>query len=178
MAISPDDVPQAVKELAELLPRSPDGRIDYRQAQRAAVLTCFVKYRDKLLLLRRSDKVGTYRGQWNTVAGYLDELKPLANKVREELLEELGFTLADDARIVVGTPYEFRDDAINRTWVVHPVLVTLHQQLSPRLKLNWEHTEYAWVSPEQLADFDTVPQLDESLTRVLPARAERSGRRG
>jgi len=172
MANGLDDVPRAVNELAATLPHLPDGRIDYRQAPRAAVLTCFVKHGDKLLLLRRSDQVGTYRGQWNTVAGYLDELKPLVNKIREELREELGVTLAEDAHVTVGIPYEFRDDAINRTWIVHPVLVTVDQPLTPRL--NWEHTEYAWISPADLVHFDTVPRLAESLRRVLPAPLERS----
>ena len=73
----------------ESLPRFPDGRINYKDSKKAAVLTCFVKFKDKILLLKRSDYVWTYKGKWNTVAGYIDEDKPLKEKVLEELREEI-----------------------------------------------------------------------------------------
>jgi len=48
--------------------------------QEAKVVTCFLLRRaaagDEVLLLRRSQKVGTYRGRWAGVSGYLEEAAP------------------------------------------------------------------------------------------------------
>ena len=43
------EIDQRVKELAEKLPRFPDGRIDYSHSDVALVVTCFVKFQDKIL---------------------------------------------------------------------------------------------------------------------------------
>ena len=65
----------------------------------------------------------------------------------------------------MGSPYEFFDTDEQKTWLVHPVLVELKQR--PKIKLDWEHTEFKWISPDKLMTYDTVPKLDESLKRVL-----------
>ena len=46
-----------IKEFANKLPKFPDGRIDYSSSDIAPVITVFVKHKDKILLLKRSDKV-------------------------------------------------------------------------------------------------------------------------
>lgn len=156
---------KVLQELSEKLPKFPDGRIDYSNSDKAPVLTCFVKYGDKILLLKRSDKVRAYRGMWNTVVGYLDEFKPLEEKVREELQEELGITPDMDKRIKLGEPYKFKDKNINKTWIIFPVLAELYKE--PIIKLDWEHTEYQWIDPADLKKFDIVPNLEETLLRVI-----------
>lgn len=74
------------------LPRFSDGRIDYSKSKSAPVLTCFITFKGKILLLKRSNSVSTYKCKWNTVAGYIDEPKPLQEKILEEVLEETGIT--------------------------------------------------------------------------------------
>lgn len=65
---------------AKILPHFPDGRIDYSHASKAPVVIIFVKHKGKILLLKRSSKVRAYKGKWQVVAGYLDEVKPLREK--------------------------------------------------------------------------------------------------
>jgi 8-oxo-dGTP diphosphatase len=156
---------EAIKELQARLPRLPDGRIDYSGAERAAVVTCFVRFRGRILLLKRSEQVGTYRGLWHTVAGYLDELKPLREKILEELEEELSLGPELIAEIRLGEPYEFADPSVGKTWLVQPALVELKDE--PALKLDREHTEHRWITPEEIRGYPTVPRLEESLRRVL-----------
>ena len=158
-------VPKAVQEFDRTLPHFRDGRIDYRGAPAAAVMTCFVRYGDKLLLLKRSERVGTYQGLWSAITGYLDELQPIEARVRAELAEELGLQLDDTSVITLGEPYSFRDDALGRTWIVHPVLVTL--AVPPTIVLDWEHVEHTWVAPSEINRYACVPNLDRSLRAVL-----------
>lgn len=153
-----------LKEFLEKLPKFTDGRIDYSNSRKAPVLTCFVKCKDKILLLKRSDKVRTYRGLWNTVAGYLDEFKPLEEKAREELQEELGITVKMIKQIKLGEPYEFNDKNIGKTWIIFPVLVELEKE--PMIKLDREHTEYKWIVLDDLKKFDIVPNLEETWNKI------------
>lgn len=158
------DIHLILKEF-DRLPRFPDGRIDYSTSDKAPVLTCFVRFEDKILLLKRSHRVGTYKGKWHTVAGYIDEPKPIQQKALEELEEELHIHKEDVSSFTAGEPYEFSDHGAKKNWVVHPVLVELKNK--PEVKLDWEHTEYRWISPDQVDGYDTVPKLNESLKRVL-----------
>ncbi len=156
---------QTIKQFSEELPKFSDGRIDYSDSNVAPVVTIFVKFKDKIILLKRSNSVRVYQNKWNTVAGYLDELKSVRNKVLEEVGEELGIDKDNISTIHFGESYRFTDDEVNKTWIVHPVLVELKNQ--PEIKLDWEHTEYKWIKPEELKKFDIVPKLEESLKRVL-----------
>ncbi len=158
------DIPRILEEF-ENLPRFPDGRIDFSNSDKAAVLTCFVRFEDKILLLKRSQKVRTYPGKWHTVAGYIDEPKPLRQKALEELREELNIHEQDVSSFSAGDPYEFTDEETNKHWLVHPVLVQLRRK--PSVTLDWEHTEYKWILPIEVGQHDTVPKLEESLHRVL-----------
>jgi len=147
------------------LPKFPDGRIDYSLSDVAPIVTVFVRYRDKILLLKRSDKVGTYRGKWNTVAGYLDDAKPVREKALEELREEIGVREEDISSMRFGEMLEFQDERIGRTWIVNPVLVELKKK--PEIKLDWEHIEYKWIKPDELKNFDVTFNLDKSLHALL-----------
>ncbi len=161
-----DSKPNVRKILAEFakLPLFPDGRIDYSHSARAPVVTCFVQSQGKILLIKRNNRVGTYQGKWNTVAGYLDEPKTIRQKALIEVEEELGISQRAVARVTLGQPYEFYDPETEKSWFVHPVLLDLKER--PPITLDWEHTEMKWISPEKMESYDTVPKLKESFTRI------------
>jgi 8-oxo-dGTP pyrophosphatase MutT (NUDIX family) len=85
----------------------------------------------------------------------------------QELGEELS-VVPDSVR--VATPYEVDDRKIDRVWVVYPVLATLKQK--PNITLDWEHTDFAWIKPEQLKDYDYVKDFDISIARALALNTE------
>ena len=156
---------ETIREFAKKLPKFSDGRINYSSSDAAPVLTIFVKHKDKILILKRSNKVRVYQNKWNAVAGYLDELKPIHEKILEEIKEELGIDKNNISTIHFGRFYEFTDDEVNKTWIVHPVLVELKSK--PEIKLDWEHIEYKWIEPKELQKFDIVPKLEKSLERAF-----------
>lgn len=164
------EILKTIEGFAKRLSKFSDGRIDYSNSDTAPVITVFVRYKDKILLMKRSDKVRTYKGKWNTVAGYLDELRPIREKVLEEVREELGIGKDNVLSIRLGKSYKFTDNQANKTWIVHPILVEL--KTKPAIKLDWEHTEYKWIKPEKLKEFDTVPKLEKSLENALNQTTE------
>ena len=132
------------------------------------VVTCFLLRAgsggDEVLILRRSGQVGTYRGRWAGVSGYV-EAEPLA-QARREIVEETGLAPEETTLLKEGEPLAFRDEELNVRWVVHPFLFRVPPDAS--ISVDWEHVEARWVRPEQLSEYETVPRLKEALARVYP----------
>jgi 8-oxo-dGTP diphosphatase len=135
--------------------------------QEPKVVTCFLLRRgaagDEILLLRRSQQVGTYRGRWAGVSGYLEEADPLAQAYRE-VEEEVGLAPDEVSLLRTGEPLEVVDAEAGRRWIVHPFLFEVGPDAEVRV--DWEHTEARWVRPEDVFAFESVPQLAEALMRV------------
>jgi 8-oxo-dGTP pyrophosphatase MutT (NUDIX family) len=132
------------------------------------VVTCFLRRRGpqgetQILILRRSGRVGTYRGRWAGISGYLEADTPLAQALTE--IREETALMADDVRLVrAGEPLPVEDKEAGLSWLVHTFLFDL---ISGReVKLDWESVEARWIAPEELPAYDTVPALEEALRRV------------
>ena len=162
---SENDIQKILKEFNKNLPKFPDGRIDYTNSRESAVLNVFVEYEGKFLFLKRSDKVIAYKGKWSTVVGFLDEIRPVKEKVLEELNEEAGITESHIQSIFIGNIIRREDKEINRVWIICPVLVMLKEK--PEIKMDWEHTEFKWVTKEEINKMDTLPNLGKVLDSVL-----------
>jgi isopentenyldiphosphate isomerase len=154
-----------IKEFEKKLPRFLDGRINYSNSDIAPVITIFIRFNGKILILKRSNKVSTYRGKWNTVAGYLDEPVPIIKKILEEISEEIGVSEKIVKSHSLGKTYKFTDLEINKTWIVQPALVELNEK--PEIKLDWEHIDYKWIKPDEIKEFDIVPNIDKSLRMIM-----------
>lgn len=133
------------------------------------VVTCFLLRRDqdgdRILVLRRSQRVGTYRGRWAGVSGYLEAPTALQQAYRE-IEEEAGLSAEDVRLLAEGESLTVTDESIDTRWTVHP---SLFEVLRPqRFRLDWEHAEARWVRPEELDGMETVPGLVEALARVYP----------
>jgi len=36
-----------------------------------------------------------------------------------------------------------------------------------KLKIDWEHSEYKWIDPSEIENFDTVPYFKDIVSEVL-----------
>ena len=151
------------------------------------VVTAFLRNRGEVLLLKRSDAVGTYPGRWGGVSGYAEDEPD--EQVLVEIREETGLDPETDVTLVrSGRPVEFADPELDREWVVHPSLFDCESRAKresrderaasnrgeraarPEIELSEEHVECAWTPPTAIAtgEYETVPKLWDAYERVAP----------
>jgi len=126
------------------------------------VVTCFLEHGRKILILRRSSKVSTYRRSWAGVSGYLETND--IDQAYAEISEETELYKKDLKLVKKGAPLEVIDKNLNRKWIVHPFL--FHVKAPDKIKIDWEHTEAKWIKPSELKKYETVPGLAKALARV------------
>jgi len=115
------------------------------------VVTAFLEREGRVLVVRRSEKVGSFRGKWSAISGYLEGPDPEAHVLRE-IEEETGIT--DVTTLAVGSIVQGREG--NTVFTIHPFRFS-----APRgeVRLDWENVEYRWIAPDELTSLDAVPKL-------------------
>ncbi|MCK4927261.1 MAG: NUDIX domain-containing protein [Candidatus Aenigmarchaeota archaeon] len=114
-----------------------------------AAVVGIIKFDDKILLLKRNGKRTTSPNLWQGVSGALKEREAAEDAVLREVKEETGL----DGRIVKAGEIIDVSDEFGR-WIVIPFLVSVDSD-DVRIDEN-EHTEFRWVSPADVDDFDCV----------------------
>ncbi|MHA1315603.1 MAG: NUDIX domain-containing protein, partial [Candidatus Helarchaeota archaeon] len=112
-----------------------------------------------------SSRVSTYQGKWAGISGYVEpqDKSPLERAIKE-IEEETGLNPSEIKLINSGEPLRIKDQKENRTWIVHPFLWNVKIK---NIRLDWENVESLWIQPKELAMFETVPNLKETLERVM-----------
>jgi len=127
-----------------------------------AVVTVFLRHRGEVLLLRRSEDVGSYPGRWGTVAGHVEHDAPRASAL-DEIDEETGLAEQEVHLAREGPSFTVEDEDRGTRWTVHPFLFDADTR---EVTLNWETAEAEWTAPTALLRRDTVPELWTSYRRV------------
>ncbi len=130
--------------------------------QEKRVVTCFLESDGEILILRRSEQVGSYQGRWAGVSGYIETTADEQALVETE--EETS--LCGEALKLVkrGKPLLIEDERLGVKWTVHPYL--FHIKDRSKIKIDWEHKETRWIDPKDIGNYQTVPMLKETLARV------------
>ena len=130
--------------------------------QEKQVVTCFLESDGEILILRRSEQVGSYQGKWAGVSGYIETT---ADEQALVEIEEETSLCGEDLRLIKrGKPLPFTDEKLGVKWVVHPYL--FHIKDRGTIKIDWEHKEMKWIEPKDIDNYQTVPMLKETLERV------------
>ncbi len=131
-----------------------------------SVATSFLTYRGKILILKRSAKVGSYQGAWAGVSGYIEEGEQPLDTALKEVEEETGLKIGKEALLRAGDPLPAYDKDKDVLWLVHPFLF---KAPTNKIRLDWEHETYAWIKPKEIKQYNTVPRLGDALERVKPS---------
>lgn len=144
------------------------GTVDLPEVEAVEVVTAFLERGDgRILLLRRSERVGSFQGRWAGVSGFLAGAVPREQALRE-IEEECGLRPEVVHPVRQGVPVYARHGG--RVFVVHPFRFRTDDE---RIRLDWEHTEFRWIRPEELGEFDTVPKLDRAWASVSSSEGPR-----
>lgn len=127
-----------------------------------SVVTCFLRRGPDVLLVRRSDAVGTYPGRWGGVSGFL-EGSP-RESARREIAEETGL-LGSIEPVDSADTLVVEDPSLGVRWRVHPFLFDCDfRDVDP----DEEVADHEWVQPPTILERETVPRLWETYRAVAP----------
>ena len=130
------------------------------------IVTSIIKHQEKILLLKRSDRVKTIKNVWSGVSGIIenDDESPLS-RAKIEIFEEVGLVekkielLKSNKQIEIDS-HQYK----NHTWNIFPFLFQVE---TPEIKLNWENSEFVWIDPNDIVNYKTVPALKKILFDLL-----------
>lgn len=103
-----------------------------------AVVTGFLRNDSDVLLLQRSDAVGSYSGRWGGVAGHVEDHDSPDDAVRAEIREETGIDPDTCTLVRRGDSFPVEDRDLGVRWQVHPYLFDC---LTRTVELDEEHTD-------------------------------------
>jgi len=129
------------------------------------IVTSFIKDNEKLLILKRSDKVKSMKGLWAGISGIIEKNEEPLKRAKIEIFEEVGIT--EDMITLVRSVEEMKINSPqykNHEWEIFPFLF---EAKNPIIKLNWENSDFKWINVEELENYDTVPSLQKVLLNLL-----------
>ncbi len=130
------------------------------------MVTCFLESKGEILILRRSEQVGSYQGRWAGVSGYIETSAD--RQALTEIEEETSIYGEDLTLLKKGEPLSAEDERLSTKWIIHPYL--FHIEDRSKIKIDWEHNEARWIKPEDLDNYQTVPRLKEALAQVYESQ--------
>jgi 8-oxo-dGTP diphosphatase len=128
------------------------------------VVTCFLENKYKILLLCRSGQVGSYTQRWAGISGYIEPGCSPLEQAFQEINEETGLSKDEVELLKEGFPLEVIDETLGKIWVVHPFRFKV--DTPEKIQIDWEHSEYKWIEPEEIKNYNTVPGLYSAWERV------------
>ena len=132
------------------------------------VVTCLlINEEAELLILKRSDKVKTYRGLWGGVAGYVEPGEEPYETALKEIQEEVGIEKDHIVLIDQGDTVNFTDiyEGNKYEWTIYPFVFKIRK--NQKIQIDWEHLEYLWITPSEITRYDTVPHLKQTVSELL-----------
>ena len=133
--------------------------------RKTKIVTTFLTNSDKILLLKRSQKVKSMKNLWAGISGIIEGNEQPLERAKIEVYEEVGIResnieLIKEGKIILIESPQYE----NHQWEVYPFLFSCN---NIEIKLNWENSESKWINVNDLNEFKTVPSLDRVLTRLF-----------
>ena len=120
-------------------------------------VTAVVKYKNKILILKKAPNDYNYPNKWSFCSGYVKEFESAEENALREISEETGLK----ARIIKkGKLFEVADKKLGRSWII---MAFLCEAKSGKVKLDHENVDYCWIDCKELKKYETVPGLQKDL---------------
>ena len=131
-----------------------------------SIVTSFIKDDDKILILKRSDKVKSMKCLWAGISGIIEknDTTPL-ERAKIEIFEETGINEKEIKLLKSIEQIKIESAQYkNHEWNIFPFLF---KAKNPKIKLNWENSDFDWIEPNQIKNYETVPELEKILFSLL-----------
>src|SRR5436309_15948515 len=119
------------------------------QLRQTHVVSCFLLRTDmdqpRLLIVQRSQRVGSYNAQWAGISGFLEAGVTPDEQAYTEIREEIGLQRAQVRMLKRGAIVEHLDPSLKRHFYIHPFLFEIFALEA--LRLDWEANDMRWIAP-------------------------------
>ena len=137
----------------------------YDVSAKHAVIAAVLTFGDHVCIFRRSGRVGSDRGMWHCITGFLPETDNPLKQALTEIEEEAGLASAN-LELMSNNLFSLQGQDGN-TWEIH----TFHFSCDTNsVQLNWENDAYRWTRFEALAELETVDWLSAVLASLPSIR--------
>ena len=129
------------------------------------IVTSFIKYNNQILILKRSEKVRSMKGLWSGVSGIIENNENPIDRAKIEIFEEVGIKEKEIRLVKKLEKMKIQSQQYkNHEWEIFPFLF---ETKNDNIKLNWENSEFEWIQPKELKNYQTVPSLEKILVNLL-----------
>jgi 8-oxo-dGTP diphosphatase len=119
---------------------------------------------DKFLIVKRSKDEIAFPGKWVFPGGKLETGQSVMDTLKREVLEEVGIDIEPRKQFI--TDYTFmrpdNHNVVGFTFLVHAI--------SEDITLSADFDDHRWITPEQLKDFDYVPNMEKEISLAFPKK--------
>ena len=115
--------------------------------------------------LKRSNKVKTMKELWAGISGIIENDEVPLKRAKIEIFEEAG--IIEEKIKLIKAAEEMRVNSPqykNHEWKIFPFLF---EAKNPTIKLNWENSQYLWITLDEIKNYETVPSIDKVLFSLL-----------
>ena len=127
--------------------------------------TSFIKHNDQILILKRSEKVRSMKGLWSGVSGIIENNENPIDRAKIEIFEEVGIKEKEIKLVKKLEKMKIQSQQYkNHEWEIFPFLFETKNE---NIELNWENSEFKWILPKELKNYQTVPSLEKILINLL-----------
>lgn len=135
------------------------GEVEITNVVQKRIATAYLVNDERLLLMKRSDKVSTYPSQYGGVSGYIEKGEKPRETSAREIEEETGVT---DAKFIK----EGKEICVRSGSMLFLITPMIFSTRTEEVNLNWENAECEWIDFESLGNYETVPKFTETFLKL------------
>jgi len=121
-----------------------------------AAMVVLINDKDEVLLLKRSLGPHWMPGKWALPGGHIEEGETPLDAAIRETKEETNLDI----------------DQVKELGKREQVMIYYTASYSGDIEIDFEHTDWAWASSDQLTNYDVTPNLKDNIELALKKKAQ------
>jgi 8-oxo-dGTP pyrophosphatase MutT (NUDIX family) len=127
------------------------------------VVTSIIENDNKILILKRSEKVKSFKHKWAGISGYFEKDEDLLSRALIEIYEE---TKVKNKDLILRKILKQITIKIGNEKVI-TIQPFYFLSKTKNISTDWEHSEYKWIKEDQLSNYELVPKLIDIISECF-----------